>query len=205
MNKKMVSRAICTIRVLASVRRAALLTLFCMLCFVSPALAEELQCVEVTVAGTTEHALTQPLEYPVPLAVIRFNKEVSSLEERDEEVYGKNCQSIHLVDPSGNEVSDVKVTSTAASKDAFVLYVETTDWLAPLSKYRLVIDKGIQSLDGSAVSAEAWGLTFRTNDYCYPGFYLHEAIPLAIVIVAFVMGIAAGLFKRRKNRERQHG
>lgn len=130
-----------------------------------------------------------------------FDKNVGYADAgRDDAFIENNVEKVHVLDAQGNEVEGLTVCAGSSREERQLLYVDITEWLAPLTTYTVYIDEGIQAANGVDVSTESYEFTFRTSAQCSNGLSLYQNILIPTFIILIVCGVATGIIRTRKER-----
>lgn len=158
----------------------------------------------VSFVGTTSS--TSELSYSTVSGYYRialeFDKNVGYADAgRDAAFIENNIEKVRVLDAQGKEIEEDYVVHAGSSREERqLLYVDITEYLAPLTTYTVYIDAGIQAANGVDVSTESYEITFRTSAQCSNGLSLYQNISILTCVILIACGVTAGIVRTRKER-----
>lgn len=138
-------------------------------------------------------------------AMLVFSENLSwySMEEgADLSFLDDNAALVTLEKADGTPVEGVDAYSyyEEASLEEGVIYLDLEGWLDPLSDYQIVVEPGLTTYDGSAVSTERYVVEFRTDGQLSWGPTVFQVAAVVAVVACVAAGIVAQLVRRRRQR-----
>lgn len=131
--------------------------------------------------------------------VLGFSGNVSvALEGEEDSFIQRNLSRVHLLKADGSEVGNWHASVQGAGKRA--IYIELDDWLEPLTEYKIVVDAGLESADGTAMLPATYTETFKTSSQTKTGLTVYQNVALAAVPLLLAAGIAVQVVRMRRQR-----
>ena len=131
--------------------------------------------------------------------VIGFSENVAvPAEGADDSFVQRNLNRVHLLKADGSEVGNWHASVQGAGKRA--IYIELDDWLEPLTEYKIVVDAGLESADGTAMLPATYTETFKSSSQTKTGLTVYQNVALAAVPLLLAAGIAVQVVRMRRQR-----
>ena len=112
----------------------------------------------------------------------------------------ENLAKVYVVDGAGKPVGGVVAEGASGSEDKTIIYVRTTEWLAPLAEYTVVAEAGIRAKNGKDATAVEYRAPFRTGADCANGLTVYQSVAICVAALAGMLGAAVAFLHRRRAR-----
>lgn len=133
----------------------------------------------------------------VYFAVLEFSKNVSYAREGvDDAFIEENLARVHLRNAQTGVEVPMQARAGGTMEERQLIYVETPEWLEPLTAYELVVDEGIVAANGLDMTTEPYTVRMVTGDLCSNGLTVAQNVLVVAVPLLLAVGVICAVLRR---------